>query len=81
MKDAPKILSEPSELFSQKTSRPRRKFQTPNFERALWVRTKMVSPNFLLAQETMLRTHNLRIQFNMVEIKTASINQGLTSVV
>ena len=46
----------------------------------LWVRTKQVSPNFLLAQETMLRRENARIPFTKVEMKTATIPNGLSAI-
>ena len=46
----------------------------------LWVRTKIVSDSFMLAQEMMLRKHNIRLPFTMVELKTATIGQGLMSI-
>ena len=46
----------------------------------LWIRTKDVSPSFLLAHETMLQRQNIRIPFTKVEMKTVTIQGGLTSI-
>ena len=46
----------------------------------LWIRSKEVSPHFLLAKETMMRRENVRIPFRKVERKTATKPIGLSSV-
>ena len=75
-----KFYPSPPNFFLKKPAALADNFKLRILSARLWVRTKMVSPNFLLAQETMLRKHNFRIPFNMVEMKTASITQGLTSI-
>ena len=49
-------------------------------EAKLWVHTKEVSANFALAQEAMLRDHNIRIPFTKTEMKTLTIPTGTTSI-
>ena len=44
------------------------------------MRTKIVSDSFMLAQEMLLRKHNIRLPFTMVELKTPTIGQGLMSI-
>ena len=46
----------------------------------LWVHSKEVSPNFALAQESMLREHNIRLPFTKTEMKTLTIPTGSTSI-
>ena len=46
----------------------------------LCLRTRIMSDSFMLAQEMMLRKHNIRLPFTMVELKTATIGQGLMSI-
>ena len=46
----------------------------------LWFRTKMVSNSFLMAQETMLRQHIIRITFSLVDMKTITIPNGVNSI-
>ena len=46
----------------------------------LCFRTKMVSNSFLMGQETMLREHNIRIPFSLVDMKTITIPNGVNSI-
>ena len=46
----------------------------------LWVRTKELSPSLVLAHETMLQQHNIRIPYTKVGMKHLTIPQGVTSV-
>lgn len=46
----------------------------------LWVRTKEVSPSLLLAHQTMLQQHNLRIPYTKVALKHVTIPSGVTSI-
>ena len=46
----------------------------------LWLRTKQVSPNFIFAKETVLRREIARIPFTKVEMKTATIPNGLSAI-